>query len=67
MKSWDEIIQAMKMFVKTIGALDALTFNVNPAQMSHEIKTFYQKIGTELHVLEENTAWTNPANFILAY
>ena len=61
MKSKSEVLQAIKMFAKEIGALDAFVCDMSGEQMSSDIKRFCNDIGTTLRALEEGTPWANKA------
>ena len=54
-------MQAMKQFAKEIGAPDATVCDASGEQMSQDLKSFLNKIGTSLRVLEDGTPWANKA------
>ena len=53
------VLQAIKQFAKTISAPDALIHDALKSQKSHEVRNYYNDIGTTLRVLEENTPCAN--------
>ena len=61
MKSKREVILALKMFAKEIGAPDAIVCDALGEQTSKEVKGFLNKIGTSLRLLEQDTPWANKA------
>ena len=54
-----EVLQAVKKFLKEIGASDAIICDMAGEQTSQALKGFFQKIGTTMHVLKEETPWDN--------
>ena len=50
-----QILQAIKQFVKAIGAPDAIIHDASRSQKSKEVRKYCNDIGTTLRVLEENT------------
>ena len=60
-----EVIRAIKQFVKAIGVPDALICDAARSQRSSAVCKFYNKIGTTLRVLEENTPWSNKAELYI--
>ena len=47
--------QAMKKFVKDVGAPEVLIADPHPVHKSKDIKAFCNQIGTTLKILEEST------------
>ena len=47
--------QAMKHFVKEIGASDSFVLDSSGEQTPKEVRQFCNNIGTELRILEEGT------------
>lgn len=56
-----DVPKAIKAFAKEIGAPDAIICDAAREQISHEVRSFCNQIGTSLRVLEENTPWANRA------
>ena len=65
MRSKKEVPQAIKAFAKELGAPDAIVCDAAREQTSHELRSFCNKIGTTLRVLEENTPWANRAELYI--
>jgi hypothetical protein len=65
MKSKADVLQAVKQFVKEIGAPDAIICDMAGEQTSHDLKRVFQEIGTTLRVLEEGTPWANKAELYI--
>ena len=63
MKMKGDVLQAMKQFAKEIGAPDAIVCDASGEQTSQEVKSFLNKIGTSLRVLEEGNPWANKAKW----
>ncbi|KAL7503301.1 hypothetical protein ACHAXN_002533 [Cyclotella atomus] len=61
MTSQTEIPKAMKLFAKEVGAPNAFVCDPHPNQKSKEVRSFCQKIGSTLRVLEEGTQASNRA------
>ena len=61
MKKKSEVLQAVKQFVKEIGAPDAIICDVAREQISSDMKRFCNGIGATLKALEEGTPWANKA------
>ena len=61
MKSRDEVLSALKMFAKRVGAPDAIVCDASGEQTSKAVKGFLNEIGTTLRLLEEGTPWSNKA------
>ena len=60
-----DFLQALKQFVKTIGAPDAIICDAAKAQKSKVVKHYCNDIGTTLKVLERNTPWANKAELYI--
>ena len=56
-----DVLQAVKQFVKTIGAPDAIICDAARAQKSDKVRQFCSDDGTTLIILEENTPFANKA------
>ena len=56
-----DVLQAVKQFVKTIGAPDAIICDAARAQKSDKVRQFCSDDGTTLRILEENTPFANKA------
>ena len=65
MRSKLEVISAMKEFVKTIGAPDAIVSDSSGEQKSKDVRKFLSDIGTTLRLLEEGTPWANTAELYI--
>jgi hypothetical protein len=65
MKRKGEALLAMKHFAKEIGAPDAFVADKSGEQMSKEMKTFGNEIGSKLRALEESTPWANRAELYI--
>jgi hypothetical protein len=65
MKSKAEVLQAVKPFVKEIGALEAIICDMAGEQTSQPLRKFCNEIGTTLRVLEEETPWANKAELYI--
>merc|ERR1712070_310707 len=61
MRSKSEVPSAIKAFAKAVGAPDAIICDHAPEQIPKEVKTFLNRIGTALRVLEADTPWANRA------
>ena len=59
MKKRKEVLHAMKMFAKEIGAPDAIITVAAREQHLKPLKKFLSEIGTTLWILEENTPCAN--------
>ena len=59
MKRKSEVSLALKLFVKEIGAPDAIICDASGKQKSKEVRKFCHQIGTTLRYLEEITPWAN--------
>jgi hypothetical protein len=60
-----EALQAVKQFVKEIGAPKAIICDGAGEQSSHELKHFCEQIGTTLRHWEEGTPWDNRAELYI--
>lgn len=65
MRRKGEVLQAVKQFVKEIGAPDALIVDMSGEQMSQDLKTFCNDIGSTLRALERGTQWSNKAELFI--
>ena len=65
MKSKLEVLQAVKLFAKEIGAPDAIISDAAREQKSQELQNFLMEIGTTLRVLEKGTQWANKAELYI--
>ena len=57
MKSKGEVLLALKMSAKEIGAPDAIVCDALGEQTNKQVKAFLNKIGTSLCILEQGTPW----------
>eukprot|EP00957_Ditylum_brightwellii_P061424 4662282-Ditylum_brightwellii.AAC.1 len=53
MKTRSDVMQAVKEFVKVVGAPDAIICNAAREQKSKSLKKFLGELGTTIRVLEE--------------
>ena len=65
MKSKSEVLLAVKMFAKEIGALDAIICDAAREQISQKVRDVCYKIGTSIRVLKEGTPWGNRAELYI--
>ena len=65
MKSKSEVLQAVKLFAKEIGAPDAIISDAAREQKSKELQKFLMEIGTTLQVLEKGPNGLTKPSFIL--
>ena len=65
MKRKSEVLMAVKIFAKEIGAPDALICDMSKEQTSSDMKIFLNEIGTTLRALEEGTPWANKAELYI--
>ena len=65
MKSKGEVPDALKMFAKEIGALNAIVCDDSGEQTSHNVRAFCNQMGTVLCVLERDTPWANHAELYI--
>jgi hypothetical protein len=65
MKARREVLQAVKLFAKEVGALDAIICDPIQEHKSAPLKAFLGKIGTSLRLLEEGTPWANKAELFI--
>eukprot|EP00957_Ditylum_brightwellii_P009392 710044-Ditylum_brightwellii.AAC.1 len=61
LKSKGEVLLAVKLFAKEVGASDAFICDAAREQTSQPMRAFCAEIGTTLRVLEEGTQWANKA------
>jgi hypothetical protein len=52
-----DVLQAVKQFVKVIGAPDAIIYDASKAQTSTKVRQFCNDIGTTLRILESEHAF----------
>ena len=55
MKSEKEFVKALKLFFKEMGSPKAFIVDTHPSQKSNEVRTFLNKVGKKIRVLEEST------------
>jgi len=65
LRSKSEVLQAVKLFAKEVGAPDAIIADAAKEQQSTELRGFLQSIGTSLRLLEEGTPWANRAELYI--
>lgn len=65
MRSKSQVPAAIKLFAKHIGAPDAIISDPSGEQTLQEVKSFLQKIGTSLSLLEEGTQASNRAELYI--
>jgi hypothetical protein len=66
MRTKGEVLQAIKLFAKEIGAPDVIICGAAPReQISREVRSFCTKMGTALRVLEEDTPRANRAELYI--
>ena len=65
MPSKSDVPKAIKAFVKSVGAPEAIICDAAREQTSKAIKSFCNDIGTSLRILEENTPWANRAELYI--
>ena len=65
MKRKPEVVLAIKLFAKEVGAPDSFVADLSGEQMSSEVKKFGNDIGTTLRSLEEGTPWSNNAELYI--
>ena len=61
MKSKSLVSQAVKQFVKEIGAPEAFICDPSGEQRSDALRNFCHEVGTALQCIEEGTPWANEA------
>jgi hypothetical protein len=65
MKSKSEFVDSLKLFVKEVGAPEALIVDPSGEQTSAKTKQYCHLVGTTLRVLEEGTQWANRAELYI--
>ena len=60
-----QVLEAMKMFAKEIGAPSAFVADMSKEQMSKDVKLLCNEIGSTLRALEEGTPWSNKAELYI--
>lgn len=65
MRTKSLVLQALKQFVKEIGAPEVIICDHSGEQSSREIHTFCSDIGTTLRYIEEGTPWANKAELYI--
>lgn len=60
-----DVLLALKLFAKDVGAPEALVTDGARAETSAEIKKFCINIGTTLKILEQGTPWANLAELYI--
>ena len=65
MKRKSEVLLAIKLFAKEVGAPDSVVADMSGEQMSTEVKKSCNDIGTTLRALEEGTPWSNKAELYI--
>ena len=65
MPSKSNVPKAIKAFVKSVGAPEAIICDAARGHTSKAIKSFCNNVGTSLLILEENTLWANRAELYI--
>ena len=65
MPSKADVHKAIKAFIKTVGAPDAIICDAAREQTSKHIKALCNEVGTSLRILEKNTPWANRAELYI--
>ena len=65
MKSEKEFLKALKLFCKEVGEPKAFIVDPYTSQKSNEVRTFLNKAGTTLRVLEESTQHSDRAELYI--
>ena len=60
-----EVVLAIKLFAKEIGAPDSFVADMSEEQMSSQVKKFCNDIGTTITALEEGTPWSNKSELYI--
>ena len=58
---------ALRLFAKEVGAPKILVCDPHPVHKSRDVKTFLNKIGTTLRLLEAGTQWANRAELYVGH
>ena len=54
-----DVLLALKLFAKDVGALEDLVTDGDRTETSAEVRKFCINVGTTLKILEEGTTWDN--------
>ena len=65
MKAEREFISALQAFVKDVDVPAVLVCDGSKTQTKKEVKDFANKIGTNFHVLENETKWADRAELYI--
>ena len=65
MRNKSEVLQAVKLFAKEVGAPDAIISDMSGEQTSKDLRKFCAEIGTTLKFFEEGTPWSNKAELYI--
>ena len=65
MRRKSEVLAAIKLFAKEVGAPDAIVSDMAKEQVSQDVRNFCNTIGTTLRALEEGTPWSNKAELYI--
>eukprot|EP00957_Ditylum_brightwellii_P044630 3383788-Ditylum_brightwellii.AAC.1 len=65
LKSKEEVLLAVKIFAKEVGALDAFIYDTAGEKTSRPMRAFCAEIGTTIRVLEEGPPWANKAELYI--
>lgn len=65
MKTKSLVLQAVKQFVKEIGAPEAFICDPSGEQRSDALRNFCHEVGTTLRYIEEGTPWANKAELYI--
>ena len=65
MKHKSEVLPAIKLFAKEVGAPDAIVSDMAKEQVSQDVRNFCSTIVTTLQALEEGTPWSNKAELYI--
>ena len=65
MKSEKNFLKALKLFCKEVGEPKAFIVDPYTSQKSNEVRTFLNKAGTTLRVLEESTQHSDRAELYI--
>ena len=65
MKCKSEVLAAIKLFAKEVGAPDAIVSDMAKEQVSQDVRNFCNTICTTLRALEEGTPWSNKAELYI--
>ena len=65
MKRKSEVLAAIKLFAKEVGAPDTIVSDMAKEQVSQDVRNFCNTIGTTLRALEKGTPWSNKAELYI--